>query len=243
MLAYVIAFIVGLGSLAIYIAAFFFPEIHRKNDFIWSGVGLFYALILWVFAPRISGGLLLGHLASVTLLISFGWQTLSLRRQLTPQAQQTPAPSSESVKTGIQEQITKLSLQERITQVQGSLGNIFSGAKSKAQQTITKKTPETPKTETSPSVTPQKPVVEIIDKTSPVPEAPTEEKVVPTATESQTEEATPPSPPPAEVLAAAQAETETEEKAPIPVAEIAPDAALAPPAEVPPEKIPPHQAD
>lgn len=41
MLANVLALVVGLGSLAIYIAAFFFPEIHRKNDFIWSGVGLF----------------------------------------------------------------------------------------------------------------------------------------------------------------------------------------------------------
>ncbi|WP_414550411.1 Ycf66 family protein [Anabaena sp. CCY 0017] len=243
MLAYVLAFVVGLGSLAIYIAAFFFPEIHRKNDFIWSGVGLFYALVLWVFAPRISGGLLLGHVASVALLVWFGWQTLSLRRQLTPQTEQTPLPSPETVKTGIQEQVNKLSLQERLGQVQGSLGNIFSGAKSKAQQTITKKTPETPKTETITSVTAQKPVVEIIDKTSPIPEPATEEKVVPTVTESQTEEATPPSPPPAEVLAAAQAEAETEEKAPIPVAEIAPDAALAPPAEVPPENIPPHQAD
>ena len=68
MLAYVLALVVGLGSLAIYISAFFFPEIHRKNDFIWSGVGLFYALVLWVFAPRISGGLLLGHVASVALV-------------------------------------------------------------------------------------------------------------------------------------------------------------------------------
>ena len=41
MLAYVLALAVGLGSIAIYLAAFFFPEIHRKNDFILSGVGLF----------------------------------------------------------------------------------------------------------------------------------------------------------------------------------------------------------
>ncbi|MBE9200657.1 MULTISPECIES: Ycf66 family protein [unclassified Nodularia (in: cyanobacteria)] len=240
MLAYVLAFVVGLGSLAIYIAAFFFPEIHRKNDFIWSGVGLFYALMLWVFAPRISGGLLLGHVASVALLVWFGWQTLSLRRQLTPQTQQTPVPSPETVKTGIQEQITKLSLQERLGQVQGSLGNIFSGAKNKAQQTITKKKPETAKTEEITAVPAQKPVVEIIDRTTPTSE---EEKVAPTTTESPTEdvlEATPPNPPPAEMVAAAQAEAETEEKAPIPAEEIAPDAALAPPAEAPTAEIPPH---
>lgn len=237
MLAYILAFVVGLGSLAIYIAAFFFPEIHRKNDFIWSGVGLFYALVLWVFAPRITGGLLLGHLASVALLIWFGWQTLSLRRQLTPQTEQTPVPSPETVKTGIQEQMNKLSLQERLGQVQGSLGNIFSGAKNKAQQTITKKTPETRKTDKTTSVPAQKPVVEIIDRTTSTAEAPAEAKVAVAETESQTEEATPPNPPPAEVLAAAQAEAE--EKPPIPAEEIAPDAALAPPAEAPPAEIPP----
>ncbi|AHJ28033.1 Ycf66 family protein [Nodularia spumigena CS-584] len=240
MLAYVLAFVVGVGSLAIYIAAFFFPEIHRKNDFIWSGVGLFYALVLWVFAPRISGGLLLGHVASVALLISFGWQTLSLRRQLTPQTEQTPVPSPETVKTGIQEQMNKLSLQDRLGQVQGSMGNILSSAKNKAQQTITKTTPQTPKTEETTSVPPQKPAVEIIDKTSATPEQPAEENVATTATESQAEEVTPPNPPPAEVVEAAQAEAETEEKPPIPAEEIAPDAALAPPAEAPPEKIPPN---
>ena len=234
MLAYILAFVVGLGSLAIYIAAFFFPEIHRKNDFIWSGVGLFYALVLWIFAPRISGGLLLGHVASVALLVWFGWQTLSLRRQLTPQVEQTPVPSPETVKTGIQEQINQFSVQDKLAQVQQTLGNVFSGAKNKAQQTITKKTPETPKTEETTSAPPQKPMVEIIDKTKPIPEAPTEETK--TATEEVTEP-TPPNPPSAEAITAAQ--PETEEKAPIPAEEIAPDAALAPPAEAPQDKIPP----
>ncbi len=240
MLAYILAFVVGLGSLAIYIAAFFFPEIHRKHDFIWSGVGFFYALVLWVFAPRISGGLLLGHLASVALLIWFGWQTLSLRRQLTPQTEQTPVPSPENIKTGIQEQMTKLSLQERLAQVQQSLGNLFRGAKSQTQQTITQKTPESPKTEETTSVPVQKPVVEIIDKTTPISEQVTELKVASTATESQTEEVTPPNPPPPEVVAAAQTPSETEEKELIPAEEIAPDAALAPPAESPAEQIPPN---
>lgn len=255
MLAYILAFVVGLGSLAIYIAAFFFPEIHRKNDFIWSGVGLFYALVLWIFAPRISGGLLLGHVASVALLVWFGWQTLSLRRQLTPQVEQTPVPSPETVKTGIQEQINQFSVQDKLAQVQQTLGNVFSGAKNKAQQTITKKTPETPKTEETTSAPPQKPMVEIIDKTKPIPEAPTEETK--TATEEVTEatppetvateetksateevtEPTPPNPPSAEAVAAAQ--PETEEKTQIPVEEIAPDAALAPSAEAPQDKIPP----
>ncbi|MEH2394741.1 MAG: Ycf66 family protein [Nostoc sp.] len=244
MLAYVLALVVGLGSLAIYIAAFFFPEIHRKNDFIWSGVGLFYALVLWVFAPRITGGLLLGHVASVALLVWFGWQTLSLRRQLTPQAQQTQVPSPETVKTGIQEQVNKLSLQERLGQLQKGLGSTFSGVTDKVQQTVSKKPPTTPKPEDITSVLAEKPAVEIIDKTISIPKQPVE-KTVTTDTKAKTKsvlEAIPPHPPSPELVEAAQADFEIEEKQPIPVEEIAPDAVLSPPAETPPETIPPNQA-
>ncbi|MEH2273663.1 MAG: Ycf66 family protein [Nostoc sp.] len=243
MLAYVLALVVGLGSLAIYIAAFFFPEIHRKNDFIWSGVGLFYALVLWVFAPRITGGLLLGHVASVALLVWFGWQTLSLRRQLTPQAQQTQVPSSETVKTSIQEQVNNLSLQERLGQLQKGLGSTFSGVKDKVQQTVSKKAPTTPKPEDITSVLAEKPAVEIINKTTSIPKQPADETVT-TDTEAKTKsvpEAIPPHPPSPELVEAAQADFEIEDKQPIPVEEIAPDAVLAPPAETPPEQIPPNQ--
>ncbi|RCJ18028.1 hypothetical protein A6770_33335 [Nostoc minutum NIES-26] len=232
MLAYVLALVVGLGSLALYISAFFFPEIHRKNDFIWSGIGLFYALVLWVFAPHISGGLLLGHVASVALLVWFGWQTLSLRRQLTPLLQQTQVPSAETVKTSIQQQVNKLSLQERLAQLQQSIGSTFSGVKNKVQQTGSKKTPATPKPEDITSVLTEAPAVEIIDNTIVTPETPTEEAI----TES-VPEAIPPHPPSAELVEAAQADTENKEQ--ISVEEIAPDASLALPAETPPEQIPP----
>ena len=103
MLAYVLALVIGLGSIAMYMAAFFFPEVHRKEDFIWSGVGLFYALVLWVCAGRITGGVLLGQLASVTLLGWFGWQTLTLRRALVPQEQQTPIPSQNEVQSKLKD--------------------------------------------------------------------------------------------------------------------------------------------
>lgn len=92
MLAHILAIAVGLGSFAVYMAAFFFPEVHRKNDFFWSGVGFFYALILWLCAGRITGAVLLGQVASVALLSWFGWQTLYLRRAVTPASQQTPVP-------------------------------------------------------------------------------------------------------------------------------------------------------
>jgi Ycf66 protein N-terminus len=84
MLAYILAVLVGSGSVGLYIAAFFYPEIHRKQDFIWSGVGCFYALFLWVYAHQVTGGILVGQTTSVILLGWFAWQTFQLRRQLAP---------------------------------------------------------------------------------------------------------------------------------------------------------------
>ena len=101
MLAYILAVLVGTGSVGLYIAAFFLPEIHRKQDFIWSGVGFFYALALWIYARQVTGGILVGQTASVALLGWFAWQTLKLRRQLVPVNQQTPLPT----KTQIQAQL------------------------------------------------------------------------------------------------------------------------------------------
>jgi hypothetical protein len=93
MLGYLLAVLVGTGSVGLYVAAFFFPEIHRKPDFIWGGVGLFYALALWIYAKEISGGILVGQAASVALLGWFGWQTIRLR-QLVPIDWQTAQPIS-----------------------------------------------------------------------------------------------------------------------------------------------------
>jgi hypothetical protein len=98
MLAYILAVLVGTGSVGLYISAFFFPEIHRKQDFIWSGVGFFYALALWIYARQETGGILVGQTASVALLGWFAWQTLKLRRQLVPISQQTPIPSATKLK-------------------------------------------------------------------------------------------------------------------------------------------------
>jgi hypothetical protein len=79
MLTYLLAFAMGLGSLALYLSAFFYPEVYRKGDLMWSGVGLFYALVLWVCAERITGGVLLGQMASISLIGWLGWQTFNSR--------------------------------------------------------------------------------------------------------------------------------------------------------------------
>ena len=91
MLAHILAVLVGAGSVGMYISAFFFPEIHRKQDFIWSGVGFLYALTLWIYARQVMGGVLVGQISSVALIGWFGWQTLKLRQQLAPVSPQPPS--------------------------------------------------------------------------------------------------------------------------------------------------------
>jgi Ycf66 protein N-terminus len=98
MLAYILAVLVGTGSVGLYTAAFFFPEIHRKHDFIWSGVGVFYALTLWIYGREVVGGVLVGQIASVALLGWSVWQTLKLRRQLVPFGQQASTAMPTQIK-------------------------------------------------------------------------------------------------------------------------------------------------
>lgn len=173
MLAYVLALAVGLGSLTIYMAAFFFPEVHRKNDFIWSGVGLFYALVLWVCAGRITGGVLLGQFAGVALL---GWsvsQTLSLRRQLTPRlSQQTELPSPSEVKNTVQDKVSNLSLFQRFSQLGKRFGGSATAAKDRLQQNLSGE-PQRPSQNAAPSQpTQNNSRVQVIDKRTPIPEQP-----------------------------------------------------------------------
>lgn len=250
MLTNILALIVGFGSLAIYLAAFFFPEVHRKNDFIWSGVGLFYALVLWVFAPRIGGWFFLGQLASVALLFWFVWQTFSLRRQVTPAMEQTPIPSLEAVKSSISQQASKLSLQERLGGLVTTVTNVLPGNKQQVSQTQTDTQPQstTSTTEDTSAATIGKTLVEAIDQdastTTPVSDASVKivDNTDATAISETTPQATPPEPPPQEVVEAASETADTEEKTIPPVEEIAPEAELAPPAEAPPGKIPPSDA-
>ena len=90
MLANVLAVLLGLGSVTFYMAAFLYPEVHRRSDVIWSGLGLVYAADLWFGAEQIAPIILLGQVVSVALLIGLGWQTLMVRREKTPTYQKTP---------------------------------------------------------------------------------------------------------------------------------------------------------
>lgn len=79
MLPYALAIAVGLSSSILFLTAFFFKDIHRPDDFFWSTIGLFYALVLWFCATGIRGAVLLGQLAVVALLTAYIWQTIKLR--------------------------------------------------------------------------------------------------------------------------------------------------------------------
>jgi len=222
MLAYILALAVGIGSLAIYMAAFFFPEVHRKSDFIWSGVGLFYALVLWVCAGRITGGVLLGQTAGVALLGWFGWQTLTLRRELIPVGQQTPIPSTEK----LQEQLSNLSPPGAVSQLPERLTNLFTNAIGRIQSTLgaiakrkgsppagVPQQPATPKTP-APSKAPQAEARGIVTEVI---------EIIPLGAEPT---AKIPQPAGSDMPGASG-------KEPIPVEEIAPEVELAPPAEPP----------
>ena len=89
MLPYILAIAVASASFLLWIVAFAFPKLHRQDDFLWSGIGLFYALVLWLCAGRLTGGVLLGQGAATCLLLAFGWQTLKLRRAIAYPESQT----------------------------------------------------------------------------------------------------------------------------------------------------------
>jgi hypothetical protein len=79
MLTYLLAFTIALASIGLYAMTFFLPAFKREQDLIWSGVGLFYALVLWICAGQVRGGLLLGQMASVALIGWLGWQAFEAR--------------------------------------------------------------------------------------------------------------------------------------------------------------------
>lgn len=83
MLAYFLAILMAMISLTLYLNAFISPKIHRQDDFLWSGLGLFYALTLWICAGRITGAVLLGQIALVSLTIAFIWENRQIRKAIT----------------------------------------------------------------------------------------------------------------------------------------------------------------
>ena len=103
MLSYALAIAVALSSLVLFSTAFLMSDLHRQDDFLWSGVGLFYALVLWYCAKNITGAVLLGQTAATALLVSYNWQTLKLRKAIA-----SPAKAAEINNFSVLQSITGL---------------------------------------------------------------------------------------------------------------------------------------
>lgn len=89
-----LAVAVGVGSFGLYMVPFFFPEVYRKYDMTWSGVGTAYAIALWLCRDQVTVLLLISQLALVALLGRFTWQNLELRRAIVPDAEKTAFPEA-----------------------------------------------------------------------------------------------------------------------------------------------------
>lgn len=135
MLTYLLALAVALGSFGLYMSAFFYPEIYRKGDLTLSGVGLFYALVLWVCADRITGGVLLGQIASVSLIGWFGYQSLTSRLGYTPSTAELQSKFSEALNS------------ENAAKVVDQGKRLFSTVKDRAQGLLNKNTSSSTPTE------------------------------------------------------------------------------------------------
>jgi hypothetical protein len=151
MLTFILALVVGLASLALYLAAFFYPELHRKGDLIWSGVGLFYALVLWICAERITGGVLLGQMASVSLIGWLGWQTLLARSGQTPAELRS---TTGDLSTDLQAGLNRVLSPENTAKVKQQFVNLRDQAQSLMNKTFQ---PQTPAEVSTPSYEPLKP--------------------------------------------------------------------------------------
>ncbi len=146
MLTYVLALVVVLASLGLYSTTFVIPEVSRKNDLVWSGVGLFYGLVLWVCAGRITGGVLLGQMASVALMGWLGWQMVENRWNSVPEAERVSSGKvagwrSSLVELGRSDTAVKLKnqAQDAISKAQEKVQDlgvtVETGAKSAAKAT------------------------------------------------------------------------------------------------------------
>lgn len=129
MLTYVLALVVVLASLGLYSTTFVIPEVSRKNDLVWSGVGLFYGLVLWVCAGRITGGVLLGQMASVALMGWMGWQMVESRWNSVPEAERVSSGKVEGWRTSLVE----LGRSDTAVKLKNQAQDVISKAQAKVQ--------------------------------------------------------------------------------------------------------------
>ncbi|MGB5632256.1 MAG: Ycf66 family protein [Waterburya sp.] len=165
MLSYALAIAVAISSLVLFSTAFLMSDLHRKDDFLWSGVGLFYALVLWYCAKNITGAVLLGQAAATALLVSYNWQTLKLRKAIA-----NPAKAAEINNFSVVQSISGL-LKRKKPQVQSE-----TPVKTPTKPQVTEQEiaiPETTSQSTTPEEVSKKTDTEVTSANTPVTDAET----------------------------------------------------------------------
>ena len=113
MLAYFLAILMAITSLILFLNAFISPKTHRRDDFLWSGLGLFYALTLWLCAGRFTGAVLLGQIAVVALTIAFVWENRKLRKVITAESESNELLAGFSLLSVVGQSLAKISQKEK----------------------------------------------------------------------------------------------------------------------------------
>jgi methyl-accepting chemotaxis protein len=125
MLTYLLADVVAIASIGLFVAgAFLLPSIKRESDVIWSGVGLFYALVLFACAGQVRGGLLLGQIAGVALMGWLGWQAFGSRWALVPADERKKVQSL----TNLTEKVKGIDFGNLGDQAKGLVGKVKNSA-------------------------------------------------------------------------------------------------------------------
>ncbi|BAZ43916.1 hypothetical protein NIES4102_09190 [Chondrocystis sp. NIES-4102] len=181
MLSYALAIAVALSSLVLFSTAFLMSDIHRQDDFLWSGLGLFYALVLWYCARNITGAVLLGQAAAASLLISYNWQTLKLRKAIA-NPNQAETINNFSVLDAINGLFKRKQSQSLVTTANSTTTDTVT-SKITTEDIIPDQTPNPTPTEVSPTQTPNPTPTEVSPTQTPNP-TPTE--VSPTQTPNPT---------------------------------------------------------
>ena len=201
MLSYALAIVVAISSLVLFSTAFLMSKIHRRDDFLWSAVGLFYALVLWYCARNITGAVLLGQAAATALLVSYNWQTIKLRRMIADPAQ-AAAANNFSVLNSINGLLKRKKPQKQPAEVAPAPVAKLEMPTVTEEIAIPKtptEAPEVTPVETS-DVTPTTPTIDTSDKTDRVAEGaspldvPGNTKVIPPQAEDKTPEIKPTAP-------------------------------------------------
>ena len=109
MLASFLAILMVGISLILFLNAFIRPKTHRRDDFLWSALGLFYGLTLWLCAGRFTGAVLLGQTAGVFITVAFLWENRQLRKAIIEVSESDDVLEGFSVLNFVADSVDKLS--------------------------------------------------------------------------------------------------------------------------------------